>query len=184
MLKCSTGRSRQRLCIVCVKGCNLPCCISCMRSFKFCRLWLPLCSNYCNRCVSTTIDMHEHQCWYGRLSSCLLVALLQALANQVCEKVESKQRTTYNEVADELVSEFGNVEGTGQNVAVLISSNPACIAVLLSTPLSPFQCCPVLSKIPMQTPITSCLYAWLTITCASLYVRCFPKHLQLFLNWC
>ena len=38
---------------------------------------------------------------------------MQALANQVCEKVESKVRTTYNEVADELVSEFGNVEGTG-----------------------------------------------------------------------
>ncbi|KAL3155012.1 hypothetical protein ABBQ38_011536 [Trebouxia sp. C0009 RCD-2024] len=38
---------------------------------------------------------------------------MKALANQVCEKVESKQRTTYNEVADELVSEFGNVEGTG-----------------------------------------------------------------------
>ncbi|DBA90109.1 TPA: Transcription factor dpl-1, variant 2 [Trebouxia sp. C0004] len=38
---------------------------------------------------------------------------MKALANQVCEKVESKVRTTYNEVADELVSEFGNVEGTG-----------------------------------------------------------------------
>ena len=42
-----------------------------------------------------------------------LKLMLQALANQVCEKVESKVRTTYNEVADELVSEFGNVEGTG-----------------------------------------------------------------------
>lgn len=42
-----------------------------------------------------------------------LLWVLQALANQVCEKVESKVRTTYNEVADELVSEFGNVEGTG-----------------------------------------------------------------------
>ncbi|DBA78529.1 hypothetical protein WJX79_005295 [Trebouxia sp. C0005] len=38
---------------------------------------------------------------------------MKALANQVCEKVESKVRTTYNEVADELVSEFGNVDGTG-----------------------------------------------------------------------
>lgn len=44
---------------------------------------------------------------------CELTVLVQALANQVCEKVESKVRTTYNEVADELVSEFGNVEGTG-----------------------------------------------------------------------
>ena len=43
---------------------------------------------------------------------------MQALANQVCEKVESKQRTTYNEVADELVSEFGNVEGTGYDCNV------------------------------------------------------------------
>ena len=42
--------------------------------------------------------------------------MTQALANQVCEKVESKVRTTYNEVADELVSEFGNVEGTGQHL--------------------------------------------------------------------
>ena len=73
----------------------------------------------------TTVIMHVHQCWSGRLSSHLLAALLQALANQVCEKVESKQRTTYNEVADELVSEFGNVEGTGQNSASLMSSKPA-----------------------------------------------------------
>jgi len=28
-------------------------------------------------------------------------------------------RTTYNEVADELVSEFGNVEGTGQHLLLL-----------------------------------------------------------------
>lgn len=88
--------------------------------------------------------MHEHQCWYGRLSSCLLVALIQALANQVCEKVESKQRTTYNEVADELVSEFGNVEGTGQILAVLTFSKPACIAVLLGELCCSFQCCLVL----------------------------------------
>ncbi len=49
----------------------------------------------------------------------VLVLLTQALANQVCEKVESKVRTTYNEVADELVSEFGNVEGTGQHLLLL-----------------------------------------------------------------
>lgn len=41
----------------------------------------------------------------------------------MCEKVESKQRTTYNEVADELVSEFGNVEGTGQNQILLICAS-------------------------------------------------------------
>ena len=58
--------------------------------------------------------LHEHKCYSVGLLMCWLTPLLQALANQVCEKVESKQRTTYNEVADELVSEFGNVEGTGQ----------------------------------------------------------------------
>lgn len=59
--------------------------------------------------------------------------MMQALANQVCEKVESKQRTTYNEVADELVSEFGNVEGTGQNCIVhtvaparITAQQPSC----------------------------------------------------------
>lgn len=70
---------------------------------------------------------------------------MQALANQVCEKVESKQCTTYNEVADELVSEFGNVEGTGEKSTVLSSSEPACIAALLWTPLvlsSVAMCCP------------------------------------------
>ena len=61
---------------------------------------------------------HRHACDAGSLPTCLLVAMVQALANQVCEKVESKQRTTYNEVADELVSEFGNVEGTGQDCDV------------------------------------------------------------------
>ena len=45
--------------------------------------------------------------------------MTQALANQVCEKVESKQRTTYNEVADELVSEFGSVEGTGEKTILM-----------------------------------------------------------------
>ena len=64
-----------------------------------------------------------------------VVALIQALANQVCEKVESKQCTTYNEVADELVSEFGNVEGTGQDLVMLMSAKPACTAVMLYTPL-------------------------------------------------
>lgn len=61
------------------------------------------------------VSQHDkHHALYMMLAStCLLVAIMQALANQVCEKVESKQRTTYNEVADELVSEFGNVEGTG-----------------------------------------------------------------------
>ena len=57
-----------------------------------------------------------------------LIPLTQALANQVCEKVESKVRTTYNEVADELVSEFGNVEGTGQHLplwhATIICTGP------------------------------------------------------------
>ena len=51
---------------------------------------------------------------------------LQALANQVCEKVESKVRTTYNEVADELVSEFGNVEGTGMLPHPLFVSYMVC----------------------------------------------------------
>ena len=65
------------------------------------------------------------------LSSFLTFGLIpptQALANQVCEKVESKVRTTYNEVADELVSEFGNVEGTGQHLplwhATIICTGP------------------------------------------------------------
>ena len=35
--------------------------------------------------------------------------------------MESKVRTTYNEVADELVSEFGNVEGTGQRLPIFHS---------------------------------------------------------------
>ena len=39
---------------------------------------------------------------------------LQALAGQVCEKVEEKARTTYNEVADELVAEFSNVDSAGE----------------------------------------------------------------------
>lgn len=52
--------------------------------------------------------------YYPEVPGIHLCVLVQALANQVCEKVESKVRTTYNEVADELVSEFGNVEGTGQ----------------------------------------------------------------------
>lgn len=65
------------------------------------------------------------------------MALLQALANQVCEKVESKQRTTYNEVADELVSEFGNVEGTGQNQILLIC---ASLPVKLSCLSFPAMC--------------------------------------------
>ena len=56
--------------------------------------------------------------------------LIQALANQVCEKVESKVRTTYNEVADELVSEFGNVEGTGQHL-LLLSNATVCIMTAL-----------------------------------------------------
>ena len=54
--------------------------------------------------------------------------LIQALANQVCEKVESKVRTTYNEVADELVSEFGNVEGTGQH-QLLLHDATMCITI-------------------------------------------------------
>lgn len=41
--------------------------------------------------------------------------------------MESKVRTTYNEVADELVSEFGNVEGTG----VCYASGPLATGVLL-----------------------------------------------------
>lgn len=52
--------------------------------------------------------------------------MLQALANQVCEKVESKVRTTYNEVADELVSEFGNVEGTGMLLVLLAIAMACC----------------------------------------------------------
>ena len=32
---------------------------------------------------------------------------------KVCEKVESKQRTTYNEVADELVAEFSKPDDPG-----------------------------------------------------------------------
>eukprot|EP00891_Asterochloris_glomerata_P009051 jgi/Astpho2/9051/Aster-02710 len=38
---------------------------------------------------------------------------MKALAGQVCEKVEEKARTTYNEVADELVAEFSNVDSAG-----------------------------------------------------------------------
>jgi CheY-specific phosphatase CheX len=59
-----------------------------------------------------------------------LIQLTQALANQVCEKVESKVRTTYNEVADELVSEFGNVEGTGQHLLLLRDA----IMCIITTP--------------------------------------------------
>lgn len=68
--------------------------------------------------------------------------MTQALANQVCEKVESKQRTTYNEVADELVSEFGNVEGTGQDCGVhtWIASLHGFTAALLSTLASLCMC--------------------------------------------
>ena len=33
---------------------------------------------------------------------------LRHFSMKVCEKVESKQTTTYNEVADELVAEFSN----------------------------------------------------------------------------
>ena len=36
---------------------------------------------------------------------------LRHFSLKVCEKVESKQRTTYNEVADELVAEFATPEG-------------------------------------------------------------------------
>ncbi len=39
-------------------------------------------------------------------------------------------RTTYNEVADELVSEFGNVEGTGQHL-LLLSNATVCIMTAL-----------------------------------------------------
>lgn len=34
--------------------------------------------------------------------------------SQVCEKVESKGRTTYNEVADELVKDFSNPDMMGE----------------------------------------------------------------------
>ena len=78
------------------------------------------------------MQSHCKACMHGfSLSSFLTFGLIpptQALANQVCEKVESKVRTTYNEVADELVSEFGNVEGTGQHLplwhATVICTGP------------------------------------------------------------
>ena len=89
---------------------------------------------------------------------------MQALANQVCEKVESKQRTTYNEVADELVSEFGNVEGTGKNLTLLLSSNSACIAVLLSTALVP-------SSVAMWCPNYKCKPGSTDVT---LILKCLP----------
>ncbi|XP_010543413.1 PREDICTED: transcription factor-like protein DPB isoform X1 [Tarenaya hassleriana] len=38
---------------------------------------------------------------------------LRQFSMKVCEKVESKGRTTYNEVADELVAEFGDPGNTG-----------------------------------------------------------------------
>ena len=44
----------------------------------------------------------------------IILLNLQALAGQVCEKVEEKARTTYNEVADELVAEFSNVDAAGE----------------------------------------------------------------------
>jgi hypothetical protein len=46
---------------------------------------------------------------------------------KVCEKVESKGRTTYNEVADELVAEFAlpNNDGT--------SPDQVCVSSIVST---------------------------------------------------
>ena len=79
----------------------------------------------------------NHTCDAGSLPTCLLVAMVQALANQVCEKVESKQRTTYNEVADELVSEFGNVEGTGQDCSHLHACLCGCTAAPVLTRIAP-----------------------------------------------
>ena len=53
----------------------------------------------------TNLSMLELEC---------VLLNLQALAGQVCEKVEEKARTTYNEVADELVAEFSNVDSAGE----------------------------------------------------------------------
>ena len=42
---------------------------------------------------------------------------LRHFSMKVCEKVESKGRTTYNEVADELVKDFSSPEMTGASWA-------------------------------------------------------------------
>lgn len=41
---------------------------------------------------------------------------LRHFSMKVCEKVESKQRTTYNEVADELVAELPITGGAGADI--------------------------------------------------------------------
>lgn len=43
---------------------------------------------------------------------------LRHFSMKVCEKVESKGRTTYNEVADELVSEFSGPSLHGAQTAL------------------------------------------------------------------
>lgn len=52
---------------------------------------------------------------------------LRQFSMKVCEKVESKGRTTYNEVADELVAEFAlpNNDGT--------SPDQVCVSSIVST---------------------------------------------------
>ena len=42
---------------------------------------------------------------------------LRHFSMKVCEKVESKGRTTYNEVADELVKDFSSPEITGASLS-------------------------------------------------------------------
>ena len=42
---------------------------------------------------------------------------LRHFSMKVCEKVESKGRTTYNEVADELVKDFSSPEMTGASLS-------------------------------------------------------------------
>lgn len=83
---------------------------------------------------------------------------LRHFSMKVCEKVESKGRTTYNEVADELVSEFSAPSLQGQAAAhtplecARVSStgspcrqyDPSILRVVVSTRANhttPNRCC-------------------------------------------
>ena len=49
---------------------------------------------------------------------------LRHFSMKVCEKVESKGRTTYNEVADELVKDYSSPETAGAKHHPLLSELP------------------------------------------------------------
>jgi hypothetical protein len=67
---------------------------------------------------------------------------LRHFSIKVCQKVEEKQITSYNEVADELVAEFESLVSTeGKVGGVLLNNRPVPLCVTKEPLTHPHPCC-------------------------------------------